>query len=77
MGFQFRGGFLLAEFFSILFESTRMAWYYNEVSAGGLNLWGRLSSLPFGQFGMAGWKACPTRLGPPIDQVETLSDGIN
>ena len=54
-----------------------MAWYYNEVSAGGLNLWGRLSSLPFGQFGMAGWKACPTRLGPPIDQVQRLSDGIN
>jgi hypothetical protein len=23
-------------------------------------MWGRLSRLPFGQFGMAGWKACLT-----------------
>jgi extracellular matrix regulatory protein A len=23
-------------------------------------MWGRLSSPPFGRFGMAGWKACPT-----------------
>jgi hypothetical protein len=44
-------------------KKTCPPYYYNEVSAGGLNLWGRLSSLSFGQLGMAGWKACPTRLG--------------
>ena len=43
--------------------------YANKVSSWsldlwGLYLWGRLFSLPFGQFGMAGWKACPTQFEP-------------
>jgi hypothetical protein len=35
--------------------------YYNEKSALDLDLWGRLSSLPWGPIRAAGWKACPTK----------------